>query len=520
MVGPAADPPTTEPWFLASYDGERAAARGAPSYHAAEPPDAASHGPFATWTWDGTVLRAGNDRFGFRPLYYAVWDGCLAISPCVSTLLALGAPPDLDEPALAVFLRLGFYLGEDTPFRAIRALPPNATLEWQDGRLHVSGHRAAPRPQPLSRSAAIDGYVDLFRAAIARRLVDDDVAVPLSGGRDSRHILLELCRVRRKPRIAVTMRVFPPRSGDDAAVAAQLAATLGVAHVVLPRCTTWLDAEVRKNRRTGFCADEHAWILPLADYLRGRVRCAYDGIGGDVLSSGLFLSAERLALFDAGRIEQLAVHLLSRREVYVARLLRSQWAARLGRDVAVARLARELARDVDAPNPVGSFFFWNRTRREIALSPYRVLGAGVEMLCPYLDHDLYDFLAALPAASLLDRGLHSDTIRRAYPEYRDLPYAPPTWVPRPGDEIRRRARELAAYAARAATLRARTRLARSTVILALAAWSAVDGDAGRFRRVAPNLAIYLLQLARAIDASPAGEGAAGRLGTAAERAMP
>ena len=131
----------------------------------------------------------------------------------------------------------------------------------------------------------------------------DDAAVPLSGGRDSRHILLELCRAGRPPRLAVTMRHYPPFSDEDAVVATEVARAAGVPHVVLPQGGDRFAAEIEKNRRTGFCADEHAWMLPLAAYLRGRVRYAYDGIGGDVLSAGLFLTPERVALAEAGRLE-------------------------------------------------------------------------------------------------------------------------------------------------------------------------------------------------------------------------
>jgi asparagine synthetase B (glutamine-hydrolysing) len=295
---------------------------------------------WATWSWDGRALRAENDRYGMRPLYYAAWPGRLAISPSVPALLAAGAPADLDEAALAVFLRVGFFLGEDTPFRAIRALPPCARFEWRDGALHVSGQPPpTPRPQRLSRAAAIEGYIDLFRVAIARRLVPgDDAAVPLSGGRDSRHILLELCRAGRPPRLAVTMRHYPPFSDEDAAVATDVARAAGVPHVVLPQGGDRFAAEIEKNRRTGFCADEHAWMLPLAAYLRGRVRYAYDGIGGDVLSAGLFLTPERVALTEAGRLTDLAAGMAEYQEPWLAHLLAPAWAARLGRDVAIERL--------------------------------------------------------------------------------------------------------------------------------------------------------------------------------------
>ena len=50
-----------------------------------------------------------------------------------------------------------------------------------------------PKPQSLSRSAAMDLYAQVFREAVRRRIPDDRRWVlPLSGGQDSRHILFTL----------------------------------------------------------------------------------------------------------------------------------------------------------------------------------------------------------------------------------------------------------------------------------------------------------------------------------------
>ena len=157
-------------------------------------------GVFAGWSWDGAVLRAWNDRYGIRPLYYLSRGEEIALSTSILRLLAEGASAELNYSGLAVFLRLGTFLAEDTPFRDIRALPANASFEWKNGVLSVTGGLRHAKPQRLSRNAALDGYILLFREAIRRRQpAVDDFAVPLSGGRDSRHILLALCEAGHRP---------------------------------------------------------------------------------------------------------------------------------------------------------------------------------------------------------------------------------------------------------------------------------------------------------------------------------
>ncbi len=43
-------------------------------------------------------------------------------------------------------------------------------------------------------------------------------------------------------------------------------------------------------------------------------------------------------------------------------------------------------------------------------------------LAPYLDDRLFRLLGSLPARMTVDHAFHTDTIARAYPEFRDVPY--------------------------------------------------------------------------------------------------
>ena len=127
-------------------------------------------GIFARWAWDGRQLELENDRYGLQPLYYFSDKGRCGLSPSVSKLIELGAPSDLDIEALAVFLHLGYFLGDETPFRAIRAVPPNASCRWSQGALTVEGRRSRVTPVRFCRDEALAAYVTSFREAIRRRI--------------------------------------------------------------------------------------------------------------------------------------------------------------------------------------------------------------------------------------------------------------------------------------------------------------------------------------------------------------
>src|SRR5262249_39855661 len=103
-------------------------------------------GVFVEWSWDGNRLRVRNDRYGLYPFYYFANSDEIAISTSIVRLLEAGASPVLDDAGLSTFLRLGFFLGEDTPFLGIRPLPPSPGLEWPNGQFAVS--RPLPIPPP------------------------------------------------------------------------------------------------------------------------------------------------------------------------------------------------------------------------------------------------------------------------------------------------------------------------------------------------------------------------------------
>jgi len=449
-------------------------------------------GIYAEWSWDGSRLIICNDRFGFYPIYYYAREDEIAVSPSITKLLSEGASPELDDAGLAVFLRLGFFVGDRTAFREIRTVPPDASFFWQAGQLQVQEHLAIPKPQHLIRDEVIDSYICLFRSAIQRRLpTNENFAVPLSGGRDSRHVLLELCELGYRPKICVTARYSPPYRNVEVAPAAHLAQELNIEHVVLDQPDTPLQTELTKNLKTNFSSTEHGWFLVLEEYLRGkRVQTFYDGIAGDVLSAGHFLDSQRLAYYETGNFTGLAEHLWTTGESWPASVLPLRLKKRMNQELAISELTREIEKHSNAPNPVGSFFLFNRTRRTVAVCPYGILSSIPEVFSPFLDHDLYDFLASLPATMFLDHELHTETISRAYPQYAHIPYKVKGREVRDKPYFRRSAMEMIRY-----TLSDRsTRWVRRSYLVTRLLRCLLDEDYSLAFSALGPLATYLVQL--------------------------
>lgn len=382
-----------------------------------------SFGVFAEWNWDGDRLILKNDRYGFYPIYYFKGITEIAVSPSISKLLELAGDLEIDFDAFAVFLRLGWPIGEDTLFKSIRALPPGSTLIWERGEFSITSQGIIKgKTLTISREEAVETYAELFQKAVEKTVpADSGFAVPISGGRDSRHILLALCKAGKSPDACLTIVHPPPRANEDARIAAMLCKELNVKHELVEQSASIYSAEIEKNLLTGFSVYEHGWFLTLANFIKDRWPTVYDGIAGDVLSAGLFLDERRLTLYRDGKFEDLAENILEP-EGYIPAIFTADVCHAAGRERAIGHLCGELALHADEPNPVGSFFFWNRTRRCIAVSPYRLLGDYVNVVTPYLDPGVFDFLSSLPAELMLDHEFHSETIAFAYPDLAHVPY--------------------------------------------------------------------------------------------------
>jgi len=329
-------------------------------------------------------------------------------------LARAGASLELDYGALNVFARTGMFLGTDTAFRDIRfatETPPLLT-----------------KPTTLSRHQVIDTYIDLFRAAVAKcaaLTIGKTVTLGLSAGRDSRHILLELHRQRKLPDTTFTLD-FPGES-DGKHIAAMLSRMTGVARheVIAPKTLRFLRHELYKNVCIGFVSVQLGGMVAGVDTV-SQYGATYDGLGGDVLSAGLFLTAENHKLVSAGKTDEFIESIVGRSER--APLLRD---SRLRRIDALERVAAEFRRHLKAPDPISSFYFWNRTRRDIAASPLRILRPGTQtVLLPYLDTDLYALLGSLTPDMTADHKLHDDVIATAFPEFNTVPYGRKNRLPR------------------------------------------------------------------------------------------
>ena len=377
---------------------------------------------WAQWAFDGRRLVVENCPFGFRPLFWREYRDAISVSD--SVLALIDERPALNVAALAVFVRLGFFIGDDTAFLGVRQLPPNSKLTWtsEGTRLHI-GELPRAHEVRIDRAVAMKRYDALLREVVAGRITRD-FHVPLSGGRDSRHIALAIHTAGARPTAFVTHKHLPWRADEDVRIAAVLSRALGVPHIVIEQPKMFVRNILRSHVDSELLADEGGQTLPFRNWLNTHARCIFDGIAGDVMSAGLFQIDDIHQDYVRGRLDDVVTKILRVWEPITgggwSPLIDQALAGQLSAETARKRLRKEIERHADNHNPQRSFYFWNRTRREIAITPFLLLKLEVE--APYLDMKLWHFLESLPWDVICDQTFHTKTVLSAYPEFAHIPF--------------------------------------------------------------------------------------------------
>lgn len=379
--------------------------------------DGIPEGIWSEWSWDGAELVARNDRLGFSPLFWFATSERAGVSPSLAALLPHVPSRELDDDALAVFYRFRSFIGSDTPFRHIRALPPGATLRWSGGRHAVTA--LGPRlfsPGPGTKERVLQVYGEVLGQAV-RRAVESRPgrwALPLSAGLDSRMLLYAALAEGLRPEVAVTLEHLPPRVHDDVTLAGELAREEGLAHRVLEQPRDRLAQHLRSLRLTHLCTLDHAWYMPMADFFRAEGLGSYlDGIGGDIQADLYVRNLELGRLLADGRLEEVARAVLE--DDYLPRMLAPPMLRRWSLERAVAHLARHLEPFREDGNPWNRFRFYNRTRRNVALSPFSQHRGGAQGLAPFLDREVVELLGPIPGPELAVRDLRPRAVALIHP---------------------------------------------------------------------------------------------------------
>ena len=421
---------------------------------------------FALWDRDARRLVLARDRVGQKPLVYArgPWGVSFA-----SELGALGRDPDLDrrpdDQALADYLAFRCIPHPSCAWRGAAKLPPATVLVAEGGELRATRYwRVAPGPDVsthLDYEEAVEEVDRLLGEAVERRLMADvPLGALLSGGLDSAAVVAHMAR-RVGGRLRTYTIGFEEQAWDETPRARRVARLFGTEHheqLVRPDALAVLDMLVAHHGEP--FADSSSIPTSLVSAMAGAdLKVVLTGDGGDESFAGydrhraLLLAARldrpwgrpvRAAVGLAARLaEQLPAGghrsvstRLRRFEAALAATPRRRnhlWRLASSPETLSALLTPDARERLGRPTPYGPQLPGPLPLNEaLVLDLERYLpddvlvkvdvasmAHGLEARAPFLDRQLVEFAAGLPAAFKRDRRggkrVLRDALRRHLP---------------------------------------------------------------------------------------------------------
>jgi asparagine synthase (glutamine-hydrolysing) len=402
------------------------------------------------------------DRFGVRPLFYAIRDGDLYFGSEAKALFATGeVEPAADPLGLDEVFTTWATRPPRTPFKDVAQLPPGHFAIWKDGKLSVrQWYRldyAEARAEPTDAIRRLD---EIMRTGVALRLrADVPVGGYLSGGLDS-SITCALA-AKASPHTLRTFSVtFEDKQFDETEWQQQVAAAVGSQHAV-SHISAGAIAEafpdVVRHAETPLVRTAPVPMYLLAKLTRERdIKVVLTGEGADEMFLGYDLFKEvQVRMFCLRRPESaMRARLFDRAYPYLGQQARGgEFWRRFFLDAGTPddplfshlprfNLTARIKEFYGAGMRVGvaghdglaelrdslpeAFTRWSPLNRAAylemttLLSPYLLSSQGdrmgmahaVEGRYPFLDHRLFEFASALPTSSKLLGLKEKEILRR------------------------------------------------------------------------------------------------------------
>ena len=186
---------------------------------------------FAIWDEENDQLFCARDRFGIKPLYYAVVDGVFYFASEIKALLPFLPTVETDIEGFKDYLSFQFCLGGKTLFKGVQELLPGHFLRVQNGHVETRRYWEVYYEPDFDHTAAYfeEQIRSLMEESVAFHLrADVPVGTYVSGGFDSSVIASLASREHDDELLGFTGRFPGDEAYDESRYARDLAAHAGI----------------------------------------------------------------------------------------------------------------------------------------------------------------------------------------------------------------------------------------------------------------------------------------------------
>jgi asparagine synthase (glutamine-hydrolysing) len=358
-------------------------------------------------------------------VYYAGDGHRAALGTCFRGVAA-AARRELDWPALTSFFAFGYFAGDRTFLADARILRP-ATHTRYDSRGRLLSEQRTWRwwhAPDMARSAAatVDAFADRFQTVMDGVLADGRVAVPISGGLDSRSTVAAIGRDVPADRLWAYSYGYQPDSVETR-LAAQVAAARGLPFQSFTIGPYLFDSLPRIMASIeGFQDVTQARQAAVADAIASHSDAVIAAHWGDVYLDDMGV-AHAPTPDDA-----LATALYKFRKPGSEWLLENVSRAQLGRSAPQAVLRDLLAAELERLGPLADPDFvikalkteqWSARWTTASL---RMFQSAAFPRLPFYDTRLTDFFCTVPTAYVAGRRLQIEYLKRHAPDLARVPW--------------------------------------------------------------------------------------------------
>lgn len=371
---------------------------------------------FAIWERDSGKVLFGRDRLGIKPFYYTEVDGALRFASSLPALVKAGGVDTAIDP-VALNSYLSFHAVVPAPYtllRGVRKLPPGHLMEvLPDGtrKTHQFWTLQANRTAE-DESRSFDDWRDMLldelRAAVKRRLVADvPVGALLSGGVDSSLIvgLMAEAGVTDLHTYNVGFEDVGGEKGNEFEYAQIVADEFGTTHekIFVPEAEllTRLPEAIQAMSEPMVSHDCIGFYL-LSEAVSRRTKVVQSGQGADEVFGGYHWYPKL-----DGSTQAVADYLAAFRDRDHAEYKALVKPAYHADDFSGQFVADHFALP-GADDPVDKALRLDTTIMLVDDPVKRVdnmtMAFGLEARVPFLDHELVEFAARIPARHKLTQG--------------------------------------------------------------------------------------------------------------------